>query len=407
NMLAQPLLDVISNVENQQGGNILLMNSDGYYLVNTQNPQFTFAFEDGISLLGRAEGEEYRLQTLLPEEDAESILNTVATGDPQRLTTTIRGSEFNVYYNVIVPRNAPEGYHWILAHTLDRAIITAAVNQRSLVTGAGVLGAIMLAVFTVLLVSRRITTPLADMSERALRIAQGDYAAADDVTYSRRGDEIGDLSRAFTDMSRQVRDAVTNLETRVAARTADIQTSAEIASAANQIRNVDDLISLSVNLLRDRFDFYYAQIYLIDENKEYAVLADGTGYVGRLLLGREHKLSLNGRSLVATSIREGKLVLVQDTAQDSRHLANPLLPDTRSELVVPLRSRDATIGALDIQHNIEDAFSEDAQQLFQALADQLGVTFENVRLLTQAEERARDLSAVAQVGTEAASTLDV
>ncbi len=406
NLFAQPLLDAVLSAENVQGGNVLLLNAEGYYLANLQNPEQTFAFEQNIGLLGRPEGEEYRVQSWLPAADVNTIL-TSPVGEPLKVQTTIDGTAFNVYYQVISPRNAPEGYRWILTHTLDQAVITASIIQRSVITGAGILGAIALAVVTIVLLSRRITTPLADMSERASRIAEGDYSAADDVTYSQRGDEIGDLSRAFAAMSRQVRDAVSNLEARVASRTADIQTSAEIASAANQIRNVDDLISLSVNLLRDRFDFYYAQIYLIDENKEYAVLADGTGYVGRLLLGRNHKLSLNGRSLVASAIRDGKLIVVQDTSKDSRHLTNPLLPDTKAELVIPLRSRESTIGVLDIQHSIPDAFSEDAQQLFQALADQLGVTFENVRLLTEAEERARDLSAVAQVGTEAASTLDV
>ncbi len=405
NVYADTLLDVVTSISNE-AGNAFLLNSDGYYLANADQPELAFAFEEGISVLGRPEGEEYRAQALLPEDVVGSLLNA-PIGTAAELSATIDGTAFNVYYEGISPPNAPEGYYWILVDTLDAAVVSAPINQRSLLTGLGVLGAIVLTIGVIVALARRITVPLADMSGRAARIAQGDYDAADELTYSNRGDEIGDLSRAFVDMSRQVRDAVSNLEARVASRTEDLRTSAEIASAANQIRNLDDLISLSVNLLRDRFDFYYAQIYLIDEANQYAVLADGTGYVGRLLLGRNHKLPLDGQSLVATAIQEEKLIVVQDTDRDERHLANPLLPDTKAELVVPLRSREAVIGVLDIQHNVPDAFSDDAQQLFQTLADQLGVTFENVRLLTDAEERARDLSAVAQVGTEAASTLDV
>ncbi|MFW5696708.1 MAG: GAF domain-containing protein, partial [Phototrophicaceae bacterium] len=164
---------------------------------------------------------------------------------------------------------------------------------------------------------------------------------------------------------------------------------------------------LTANLIRDRFNFYYTQVYMIDARGEYAVLREGTGYVGRKLLARGHKLPLDGQSLVARSVRSGAAIVVQDVASEPDFLKNELLPDTRSEVAIPLRSQGEIIGVLDIQHNVVDAFEPSAVTLFQSMADQLAVTFDNVNLLQDTAKRAVELETVAQVGAEAASNLNL
>ena len=262
----------------------------------------------------------------------------------------------------------------------------------------------VIAVIIATIVAIRLVKPINELSDVATTYTGGDFSKRVDL---KTNDEIGQLGRVFNAMAGQVQDLIANLEERVAARTADLATSAEIASAANQIRERDELISLTVNLIRDRFDFYYVQAYLIDEAKEYAVLSDGTGYAGRRLLGRDWKLPLNGQSLVANTIKSGTVTVVQDTINDPDWLANELLPDTRSEIVVPLRIQDNIIGVLDIQHNVPDSFDESQQQLFQTLADQLGVTFENVNLLADTEQRAKRLATVSEVAIEASTERDM
>ncbi|MEL6526167.1 MAG: GAF domain-containing protein, partial [Chloroflexota bacterium] len=125
------------------------------------------------------------------------------------------------------------------------------------------------------------------------------------------------------------------------------------------------------------------------------------------LLSRNWKLPMSGTSLVTTAIKEDKSIVVQDTNSDPNWLPNDLLPDTRSEIVVPLRTSGQIIGALDIQHSEANTFDESAQQLFETLAEQLAVTFENVSLLDNAEERAKKLATVAEVSIEAATERDV
>ncbi|MCL4255281.1 MAG: GAF domain-containing protein, partial [Anaerolineae bacterium] len=118
-------------------------------------------------------------------------------------------------------------------------------------------------------------------------------------------------------------------------------------------------------------------------------------------------LPLDGRSLVATAISTQKAVIVQDTKQDPNFLPNELLPDTRSEVTIPLRSKERVIGVLDIQHNVPNTFTEDNIRLFQSMADQLAVTFENVSLYQDTQRRALEMQTVAEVGAEATSNLNI
>lgn len=295
------------------------------------------------------------------------------------------------------------GWQAVIIQAEDEALspVSAAFNATlipaTIIGIVGVIAGVFLAFST--------TQPLTTLSEAAERIGQDrDWNTRVDV---RRNDEFGRLGNAFNTMAGELQNIFSDLENRVAARTADLATSAEIAAAANQIREQSELISLTVNLIRDRFDFYYVQVYIIDDSGEYAVLSDGTGYAGRRLLGRNHRLPLNGRSLVATTINSGNPLVVQDTLADERWLPNDLLPDTKSEIVIPLRTSDEIIGALDIQHSEGHTFDESAQQLFQTLADQLAITFENVSLLENTEERAKQLATVSEVAIEASTERDI
>ncbi|MEM9950064.1 MAG: GAF domain-containing protein [Chloroflexota bacterium] len=266
-----------------------------------------------------------------------------------------------------------------------------------LIAGLGTVAGIFLAYST--------TQPLTKLSQAAERIGQQrDWQTRVDANSN---DEFGRLGQAFNTMAGELQTIVTDLEGRIEQRTADLATSAEIAAAANQIREQGELISLTVNLIRDRFDFYYVQAYLVDEAGEYAVLTDGTGYAGRRLLSRNHQLPLDGKSLVANTISTGVPNVVQDTLNDSNWLANDLLPDTRSEIVIPLRVQETVIGVLDIQHDIPHSFDQDQQQLFQTLADQLAVTFENVNLLEDTAERAKRLATVSDVAITASTERDL
>ncbi|MGQ9889683.1 MAG: GAF domain-containing protein [Aggregatilineales bacterium] len=300
-------------------------------------------------------------------------------------------------------------YRWLpklnaaLMAEIDTSQALLSYQQVSGVSTAVITGAAFAAAAVALYNAARVSRPIMALTQSAARIAQGNFSERANI---RERNEVGLLADTFNSMTAQLQDSIAGLEERVQARTRDLETAAEIASAANQVRELDDLLSLTVNLIRDRFNFYYVQIYLLDSSGQWAVLKDGTGYVGRKLLARGHRLPVAGNSIVAEVIRTQKPYVVQNTAEDPYFLPNELLPDTRAEIAIPLMAKNQIIGVLDIQHSQMNAFEPNEQRLFQTLADQLAVTFENVNLFESTQKRAVELETVAKVSAEAASTLD-
>ncbi|RLC71406.1 MAG: hypothetical protein DRI81_17780, partial [Chloroflexi bacterium] len=210
--------------------------------------------------------------------------------------------------------------------------------------------AVIVAVAVGLLVARNISDPLADLTAMATQFTAGDLTAR--ARAISRNDEIGFLATAFNAMADRVSELLTGLQERgneLAARTREIEASQRVTFAASERTSPDQLLNLVVNLIRDQFHLYHVQIYVVDEEKQTAVLRQSTGYAGRRLLQRKHHIPLDQPALVTRAIHSGEPVLVADVNQAEDWLPNPLLPDTRSELVVPLKVGDEVVGVLDAQ----------------------------------------------------------
>jgi PAS domain S-box-containing protein len=176
------------------------------------------------------------------------------------------------------------------------------------------------------------------------------------------------------------------------ARTRELEASQRVTFAASERTSPDELLNLVVNLIRDQFDLYHAQVYLVDEEQGAAVLRESTGYAGRQLLQQKHHIPLDRPALVTKAIREGQPVLVADVNQAEDWLPNPLLPDTQSELVVPLKVGEKVIGALDAQDRAAGRFSERTVALFQTMTDQVTFLFENSELVERITEQTQALT---------------
>ncbi|TVR24592.1 MAG: GAF domain-containing protein, partial [Anaerolineaceae bacterium] len=399
-LYAQHSLSLIASPD--EGATRFALNQQGEFVVNSQDLSQTFRFEEGIEEFFESAGMTIGGAAPLTPAEIQTILN-VEPGTTGQMTTE---SGLIAFYTTLQPPGAD--HRWVLVNGRERATLFATIDNLSQLGLVAIGLVLVVSIGLTIFASRQIVRPIQQLQERAQQIAGGDMTNIQlDEASLKRTDEIGQLNRAFAQMSTQMRDLFVDMEQRIQDRTNDLETSAEIASAANQVREVDDLLSLAVNLIRDRFDLYYTQVYLVDERGEYAVLRDGTGYVGRKLIQRGHRLSLEERSLVARAINEAEPIVVQDTIGDPNWLANDLLPDTRSELTIPLRSQNKVIGALDIQHNVKDAFTPEAIRLFQTMADQLAVTFDNVNLFQETRRRAVEMETVAQVGAEASANLDL
>lgn len=174
-------------------------------------------------------------------------------------------------------------------------------------------------------------------------------------------------------------------------RATELETASSLAHDISKFSDLDALLSNAVNLIRNQFGFYHAGLFLLDPNKEYAVLRSATGDAGRQMLAQNHRLRVGEVGIVGHAVSRGESRIVQDVQQDSFHYKNPILPDTRSELALPLRVAGEVIGALDVQSTKEMAFSQDDVKILQLIADQLAVAINKAQILQQLQQNVEEL----------------
>lgn len=165
-----------------------------------------------------------------------------------------------------------------------------------------------------------------------------------------------------------------------------LNVAANVSRAATTILDRDQLIQEVVELIRNRFDYYYVGLFLVDTAGKTAVLAAGTGEAGKRQLEQNHHHPVNTKSMVGNAISTGQTHVEQDVTQAVHFRPNPLLPDTRSEIALPLHIRGRVIGALTVQSVERGAFPNDTVAVLQNLADQLAIAIENASLFARTEE---------------------
>jgi DNA-binding LacI/PurR family transcriptional regulator/GAF domain-containing protein len=176
-------------------------------------------------------------------------------------------------------------------------------------------------------------------------------------------------------------------------RAARLTAASEVSSAATSLTDLGELLTRVVELIRSQFELYYAGIFLVDEAQQWAVLVAGSGEAGRLMLAQGHRLEVSGESMIGDCVATGNARITYDARREERHRPHPLLPDTRSELALPLISRGEVIGAMTIQDEQPGAFTEDDITILQTMAAQLANAITNARLLEQMEQNVRELRA--------------
>jgi GAF domain-containing protein len=198
-----------------------------------------------------------------------------------------------------------------------------------------------------------------------------------------------------------------DLEQRVEARTQDLvkanqQTSrrfeqlaaiAELARSLTDIQDLESLLPAITTFISQRLHYYHVGIFLNDDNQTYAVLRAANSEGGQKMLARGHKLRIGEEGVVGYAIKTGKPRIALDVGADPVYFDNPDLPETRSEMALPLRLGSEYIGALDIQSTEPNAFSTEDMAVFTTLADQVAVAIQNARLLLQAQSALRETEA--------------
>ena len=186
-------------------------------------------------------------------------------------------------------------------------------------------------------------------------------------------------------MTGQLQDLTDSFAQRAGAREQEINLAAAIARQLAELRDMESLLSNAVELIQERFNLYHTQIYLLDPGKRELVLRTATGEAGKEMLRRSHRLGVNLTSINASAAVERRTILVEDTLKSHLFKPNPLLPETRSEMAVPLLVGAEVVGVLDLQSTQPEAFGPERQPVFEALAWQLAVAIHNAILFAQVE----------------------
>ncbi len=186
------------------------------------------------------------------------------------------------------------------------------------------------------------------------------------------------------------------------------ETAAEIARDISSSLNLDELLKKAVDLIRSRFDFYHAAVFLKDLNGEFVVIREATGEAGAQMKRAGHKLGVGSKSIVGYVAGKGEPLVVNDTARDATYYANPLLPETRAEAAIPLKVGERIVGVLDVQSKQAYSFSSDSIRTLQILADQLAIAVVNSELFAETQEHLAQHRLLHHITTTAASgtTLD-
>ncbi len=159
---------------------------------------------------------------------------------------------------------------------------------------------------------------------------------------------------------------------------------AKLSTTVSTVLNPEELLQSVVDLARERFGLYHAQIHLFNDTKDTLILAAGAGEIGRKMVDAQHAIPADSESsLVARAARERTAIISNDVNSDPGYQPDPYLPETRSEMTIPMIVGDQVLGVFDVQSDVPGDFSDEDANIFTTLSAQVAVSLQNARLYVE------------------------
>jgi GAF domain-containing protein len=169
-------------------------------------------------------------------------------------------------------------------------------------------------------------------------------------------------------------------------RAKQFEAMAQVARAISSIQDLDSILPRITQVISEQFEHYHTGIFLIDDNREFAVLRAANSEGGRKMLENGHKLQIGQTGIVGYVTATGEPRIALDVGTDAVYFDNPLLPNTHSEIALPLGIAGQIVGALDVQSESSNAFTENDIEVLSTLADQVSIAIQNARTLEEARK---------------------
>ncbi|MEP7290160.1 MAG: GAF domain-containing protein, partial [Chloroflexota bacterium] len=392
-----PLLKFMASAANsgaarQSGRRILVANHAGLILYDTANPEFDV-------LRSLALRQSPLLSTQYP--DAAEVFQPEAA-DAQ-------SKNGNIFSTNRIVFGDPDAAFWTVTLVDDAAQLAGSSSLLSVgaLAGSLALGGLICALIGVVLT--RTLLPIGSMKRLVNQFGQvgvspdatatpliSQLSSINTLSTFESDDEIGELMGTFRAVGERIDALKAEMESQQGRYNRSIDITARVSRETATLHDIDAVLNRAINLICDEFGFYHAQVFLVDDVGDNAVLVYSHGEIGQQLLAAHHKIAIGSESVIGRAAGTGKAVVVNDTTHtsDAPHKFNPLLPGTRSEVALPLQFGDNILGALDVQSVQPDSFQADEVRTFQILADQIAIAMQNVRLLAQSEQRIMQIDAL-------------
>jgi GAF domain-containing protein/HAMP domain-containing protein len=373
-----------------KSGHILAMPEQGYQFFGVQPEDIPVNESPVQTILGNE------------SEDLQSVAQLIVSGIAGLTTAKINDVE---NYVAIAPLNTTE-YRLVIivpASELNHEIVSAREEvqneiQSNLQFAFIVLSALFVGALVISLwVGRVITQPLNRLTKTVEQIAGGNISARAKIESQ---DETGILAASFNIMAERLNDTLLGLEERISDRTRELEkisqsnayratqfeSIAQISRIISSTQTLDTLLPQITDTIAERLGFYHVGIFLLDYHREYAILVAANSPGGKKMLDRNHRLLVGETGIVGYTTRTGTPRLALDVGLDAVFFNNPDLPETRSEIALPLRIGRNVFGALDVQSTKAQAFSQEDVNILSALAEQVSVAIQNARSFQESQE---------------------
>ena len=364
-------------------GRVIAMPSKGFADFNLSTEEMQSEDIENLSLINRVPLDVF--EVLAKMTSGQTGISLVELNGTNRYIAYKPVPIIGYSFGIVISENE------LLQEFVEANKVLEQQSQQTLINSIGVI-VILLALASLASygIGNSVIAPLEKLTTIAQEIASGKLDSRADVTTN---DEIGVLGNTLNSMTSTTRDLISNLEGIVTERTSEIETRlaqiqavAEVGKDVAAQRDIEELLLRTTHLISNRFGFYHAGIFLLDMRGEYAILRSANSSGGAKMLARGHKLRVGAEGIVGTVTGTGKARIALDVGEDAAYFDNPDMPNTRSEMALPLIAGGKVLGALDIQSVDANAFKVDDIPILQVLADQLATAVQNARLLRETQE---------------------